>query len=197
MMNPRRSHRRRGALAFVVTLLIVLGLLFAVSQDEIKELVVDPAPAGTPLPAPAVTSAEERALYDYVAPRLAAMTAEAALLEQMGRERSRNLVQLQVRTDRVNQLAVEIDSFLATYAVPPRLQPAIDRYVDAVADLRAGMQASRAAVFRFDWDAVAAGLDVFAGGVDELNGVLATLQDLIVGNATPSVAKTSGENWRV
>jgi hypothetical protein len=196
MMNPRRSHRRRGALAASVLLLIVLGLVIAiVNQDAIEELLVDPAPAGTPRPAAPAATAEERAMYDYVAPRLAALTAEADQLEQMGRERSRNLAQLQVRSDRVSQLADEIDSFLASNPVPPRLQPAIDRYRAAIAELRAGMQASRAAVFRFDWDAVAAGLDVFSDGTDELKAVLVMFQELVAGDATPAAASNDRGRW--
>jgi hypothetical protein len=189
MMNLRRSHRRRGALVASVLLLIVFGLVIAaINQDAIEELFVDPAPAETPLPAAPATTAEERAMYDYVSPRLAALTAEAELLEQMGRERSRNLVELQVRSDRVSQLADEIDSFLAYTPVPSRFQPAIDRYVAAVAETRAGMQESRAAVFRFDWDAVAAGLDHFSRGTDELKAVSAMFQELVGGDATPAAA---------
>jgi hypothetical protein len=194
MMNPRRSSRRRGAIALLIAALVGLGLVIAFANREgIEERVVEPAPPATPFPAAPEVSSEERALYQFVAPRLAGLIAEADALEALGRERSRNLVELQVRSDRVNNLADDIDAYLAAHAAPPRLQPLIDQYTVAIEQVRSGMLASRSAFTRFDWDAVAAGLDQFSAGVTELRSVLAGLQATIGGSATPAAA--AARSW--
>lgn len=183
----RHSSRRRAALALVFLALIGSGLVIAsLNRDSIEERLVEPAAVATPLPAQPQVSLEERALYQFFAPRLAALIAEADQLETLGRERSRNLVQLQVRSDRVAKLADDIDAYLAANVSPARLQPMIDRYRLAIEQVRAGMADSRAAITRFDWDGVASALDQFAGGVASLQVVLGDLQAAVSGDATPA-----------
>lgn len=188
MMNPRRSSPRRGAKTLLIAGLVAIGLLVAyVSRDELEDRVVQPAPVATVEPVEAVLTGDERGLYEFIAPRLAALIAEADKLESLGRERSRNIIQLQVRADRVSQLADEIDGYLTAHPASERLAPTIARYAAAIVDVRVGMADSRSAVLRFDWDAVAAGLDRFAAGTAELKLVLSDLQGAVAQSATPAI----------
>lgn len=178
-MMIRRRQRLRRAAPLIAALIIGAGMLLATQWAEIGRIVVAPAPAATPVPAAPAIAPPELAFYEFVAPRLTALIAEANVLEELGRSRSRDLVELQVRSERVSRLIDEIDAYLASVAIPPSLQPAVDRYLVGVAGLSAGMRDARAAVLRFHWDGVATGLDVFAHGEDSVSASLVMLQTLV------------------
>lgn len=186
-MNASRARRRRfGALLIVVALLVLSLAVALVNRDELESMVVAPAPVGSPLAEPEHVSAEERAFYAYVGPRLDNLVAEGNVLAELGAQRSRNLVELKVRSDRVSELGDQIDAFLASTPIPPRLQPFVDRYREAMTRVRQGMDDAKAGVVRFDWNAVATGLDLFSSGVDDLADAGEQLRSIVAPGATPS-----------
>ncbi len=180
----------RGRFIARLILVILLGSGAAVffERDRITEVVVPPAVEGTPVPIVAQVSEEERAYYEYVGGRLRALTAEAAALAKLGDERSRNLVELQVRRDRVKLIADQIDAYVEKTPLPPRFTLAMTDYREGMTALRSGMEESTSAFLRFDWDAVASGLVTFKSGAAQLDSAYLQLREIVAGKSTP-VAK--------
>lgn len=185
-MNLFHSRGRRYAFLTVAILAIALVFAWQAGRQDIEELVVQPASNETVLPTAQAVSPEERAFYDFVGPRLRSMTAEARELNRMGQERSRDLIGLQVRSDRVFKLAAEVDEYVAARPVPPRFAGAVAQFQAAVAAMRTGSDQARSAFLRFDWNAIAAGLATFGTGADELDAAYAQLRATVGAPATPS-----------
>lgn len=173
-VSRRRRHTRISAVAI---LLLALGAVSAyAARGRIEESVAPPAPGATPPPAEAELTTEESDFYRFVGPRLGVLSAESAKLAELGEARTRDLLELQVRANRIDDVSRQIDGYVATRAVPPRFQPVIDRYDAAITDARQGIDATEAAFRRFDWDGVAAGLAVFERGARGLDDAYSTIR---------------------
>jgi hypothetical protein len=186
MVISRRPRRRVGAIFAVLALMVIALVIVYLSRGDLEALIVAPAPAATPLSPSARVSAEELEFYEYVGPRFEELIAESNVLVAMGEQHSRDLVQLRVRSDRVTKLADEIDAYLAVHLAPERLQPAVDRYLQAVPMIRQGMSDAKAGVLRFNWDAVASGFSLFSQGVDRMVMANDLLKSSIALPATPA-----------
>jgi hypothetical protein len=86
----------------------------------------------------------------------------------LGQARSRNLIELQVRSDRVAEISSEIASYVTNVPVPPRFAAAMAEYDHGVLALRTGMDDARTAFFSFDWEALGPALDLFTVGADRV-----------------------------
>ncbi len=189
MTIPRTPYRRATRILAVLLLLAGVGVIAAYAgRDQISEIVVPPAENSTPVPAAVSISPEEQAFYGYAGARLRALTAEAAVLVKLGDERSRNLVELQVRGDRVIELADQIDTFIAENTIPARFMLAVDLYRTGVEAARTGISNAKSAVLRFDWDAVATALESFENGTNQLQTTYIMLRDIVGDAATPAGA---------
>jgi hypothetical protein len=177
-MKQISRPRRRIPTAALVFLVLMLGVTVAfAARNRIEDVAIAPAPAGTALPTAAALSPADDAFYRYVGARMRALSAESAKLVELGEARSRNVMELQIRANRIDQISGQIDDYLATSPVPPRFQPALDRYTAAVAIMRAGIAATKSAFFAFDWDGVAAGLATFEQGTSQLDSSYRLLQE--------------------
>jgi hypothetical protein len=160
-------------------------------RDELPGSPVDP---GTPKPASVALTADERDFYDYVGPRLRAVTAESEALVSLGKERSRNILELRRRGDRVNEIAAQIDTRVDTSGVPDRFTVAMDHYRTGIDAVRKAEAAARAALISFDWDAIARAVDVMDRGTQELQRARGELETLagVNNGATPFTATMIG-----
>jgi hypothetical protein len=154
----------RVVAALVVLMAAVAGVAWF-AGDDLVGTSVDP---GTPVPAAAELTAEESGFYGYVAPRLREVTAQTQKLAEMGRARSRNLIELERRGQRLDDVSAQIDDFVAARGVPPRFAAAHERYAAGIAAVRRAKDESRAAFARFDWDRVARAVDVMEEGAKGL-----------------------------
>lgn len=190
MEHVSRRRRRVSIIAVAVALLVAGAIAAYASRGRIEEAVAPPAPAASPLPQAVAMTPEEAAFYRFVGARLGALTGESVKLQQLGEARSRNLVELRVRADRIDQISGQIDDYLAAGPIPPRFGLAIDRYRAGIDIARAGVAATRTAFTRFDWDGVAAGLDTFERGVGDLDAAYAELREAagLTPAATPAAA---------
>ena len=196
-LNFMRSHGRighRGRLVAALVIVLLLGSVAAVlfEREQLADVVVPPAVEGTPVPIVAQVTNDERAYYEFVGGRLRALTAEAAALAKLGNERSRNIVELQVRRDRVTLIADQIDAFVETTALPPRFSTAMTDYDVGMVALRSGMEEATSAFFRFDWDAVATGLVTFERGAAQLDSAYLQLRSIVAGESTPVAGLNPG-----
>lgn len=193
---PLLARPPRSSVAVLLVLLTVGSGVFAAYavRERIEEMVAAPAENEVRPATPIAMSPEERAFYEHVGPRLQAMVAESSVLVALGRERSRNLVELQVRSDRVTPLASEIDEYIVNNPSPRRLQEAVSIYHAAVVELRAGIGTAQSGFFTFDWDAVAVGLEMFERGATRLNAASSMLRDAVTSSGTPQagVSPTTG-----
>jgi hypothetical protein len=171
----------------VLTLLLAIGAVVGYSaRDRIERIAVAPAPAGTVAPAVAAITPEERVFYIYVGNNMQELEAEAAKLAALGDSKSRNVVELQVRANRIDAISGEIDSYLATHPTPLRFQNSMDAYRAAVAQMRAGINGTKSAFVKFDWNGVTAGLRVFKAGSSRLNDASAALVSEAGGTPEPT-----------
>jgi hypothetical protein len=170
--------------AFLLVAVVGLGLS---ERARIGEIVAKPAPAGTPVPLPAGMSADERSFYDFVVPRMLKISAEAQILAELGREKSRNIVELQTRGDRVDRYESEITSYISSHRVPDRFAPTMREFLRGVSDLQHAMADSKRGMMTFDWDLVAAQIDVFDRGANEVKSVTNQIQRE-AGQATPGTS---------
>jgi hypothetical protein len=182
--DETRFKRRRFIAAILtaslVTALGLAGVVIAFDRGWLGDSEVD---VGTPPPAATALSAEEQAYYDYVAPRLRELAAQARALARLGEEKSRDLFQIQARGDRLDELISEIAAYGREHGIPPRFAGAAAGFAEGARLVRQAMDESHAGFTRFDWDRVAAAVPVFLEGADRLDTAAAELERL--GGATP------------
>jgi hypothetical protein len=124
-----------------------------------------------------VLTEEEAAFYEYVAPRLRAVTAEAGKLAELGREKSRNVIELTRRGERINDISHEIDGYLAARPVPVAFSPAVGRYAVGIDEVRWATEESRAAFVTFDWDRVERAVEGMETGASALAAAVRELEE--------------------
>jgi hypothetical protein len=174
--RPRR--RRRLIFGGIVALLLIGGMTVAAAfrSGEIGERLIEPA-AGPAAATPGIAlDAHERAFYEYVAPRLSRLSAEATTLADLAASKSRNLLEIQTRGDRVNQASAEIDAYARQHGVPDRFQAGFDRYQRGAESVRAGMNQARSAFVSLDFDRIPQAVERFNVGVADLDDALLAME---------------------
>ncbi len=176
LQQSRHQRRNRLGVAAALTVAIVLVLASVVLWER-DALFGEQADPGTPIPVGPSLTREEIAFYEYIAPRLRAVTAEAAKLAELGRERSRNVIELQRRGERVSDISQQIDDYVASGPVPARFAPGIRRYAVGIVAVRRAIEESRAAFVSFDWDRVARAVEEMEDGADDLAAAVRELEE--------------------
>jgi hypothetical protein len=90
-----------------------------------------------------------------IAPRLHALAVETRALADLGRQKSRNLLQLQAHGERATALAREITAYGDEHGVPTRFVSAHTSFRAGAAQTAQGMTEARQGFVRFDWERVA------------------------------------------
>ncbi|MGH2533922.1 MAG: hypothetical protein ACRDJW_16665 [Thermomicrobiales bacterium] len=176
----------------VVAVLITVGGAI-LARGEIADRVVRPAPVESTVEVGSSMTQVEHAFYDFVGPRLARMAAEGNELVRLAEGRSRNLIELQTRGERITDAGQEIDEYIAQFGVPIRFAKAMETYRAATETIREGIGEARSGFLSFDWDRVAVAVDHFRVGAEGLAHSLGALQ-VAAGNpssreATPARGK--------
>lgn len=180
----RHRHRSRILVVFALTgCIAVVG--WNAASYRFDGTAVDP---GTPLPLADGFDAQEQAFYEYVAPRLRVVVAEAKVLVNLGQSRSRNIFELRRRGDRVETVSQGLDRFLADQEIPARFLSAISTYEAGIAAVRSAVASTRSALGSFDWESLERAVDVMAGGTEQLKRAQQLLEAEAGAQAgTPSV----------
>lgn len=191
MKRQTSVKRRRRVITFGILIgLAVIGVgSWWVLRDELPGSPVDP---GTPIPASTALTADERAFYDYVGPRLRALTAESEVLVSLGQSRSRNIVELRRRGDRVNEIAGQIDHYIESSGMPDRFASAMSLYNTGIEAVRRAEAATRSALLSFDWDTIARAVEVMDLGTRELEQARTTLEHVAGDGADSTPVATTG-----
>jgi hypothetical protein len=176
-VQPTKRLQRRRRLGIAVAAIAAIALMLAGvvwwQQDALVGEEVDP---GTPLPAAPNLTKEELAFYEYVAPRLRAVTAEAQKLAELGRGKSRNVIELQRRGDRIGDISQQIDDYMTARPVPVVFAPGMQRYSVGIEAARRATEESRSAFVTFDWERVAKAVDVMETGAADLASAVRELE---------------------
>lgn len=159
---PTRSPKSIGLA--IALFLIAAGVFAFVERSRVEEIVARPAPAGTPIKSADQLSPDEQAFYDFVVPRMLSTSAEADVLAKLGREKSRNILQLQTRGNRIDRYRAEITDYISLHPVPSLFAPNMDTFFRGVNDLQSAMANSKRAMVTFDWDLVAKQISIFEHG---------------------------------
>jgi hypothetical protein len=171
---------------------LVLGGALWWEWDDLRGETIDP---GTPVPPAQGLTVEEAAFYGYVAPRLRVVAAEARKLEDLGRAKSRNVVELTRRGDRIDEVSQQIDEYAAVHAVPARFASAQERYATGIREVRQAIEESRTAFVTFDWDRVARAVETMERGANDLERATVELERL-AGNPDQASPGASGKLGR-
>jgi hypothetical protein len=164
-------YRRRGprliriAIVVVVAVIAAGATVWAIGGDWRG----DPLDPGTPLPASTQLSASDRTFYDALAPKFRSIATESQELSKLGKEKSRNLIELERRSNRVDSIAAEVNAYLATHPTPAIFAKPVQRYRAGVAAVQQGISQSRAAFTTFNWSEVAKAVEIGARGADNLS----------------------------
>lgn len=176
-----RGWRRLGLAGLLVAVFATIALqqtgLWA--DDSVD---VEPVPTASDQ-----LSSQERAYYDFVAPRLRELSAQARELARLGEAKSRDIFAIRAHGDRLNELSDELDTFLAASGTPPRFDGVDAGYREGVELTRRAMQEAQRGFLTFDWDRVARAVPVFVAGADRLEMAVSDL-DVAGGMATPNAS---------
>ena len=172
--GPRQSiprawrWARRLALFGAIIVLAGVPLLMVFSSLGDRWLPGGDLEIGSAPTASVALTADERAYYDYIAPRLTALLTETRALLQLGTEKNRNLLAFQARGRALNDLIEDLDAYVAAHPPPPRFAAMLPDYQQGANLAQRGMIESQAGFLRFDWDRVARAVRLFEAGVTAL-----------------------------
>jgi hypothetical protein len=186
--EPAPKRFRQGWLAGAVLALAVI----AAGTYEAIGLIRGPSiHPGTPPPAAAALTPDEKAYYDYVALRLHDLVAELNLLAEMGSQKSRNIIVLERHYTRASELIDEIQKYQATHPLPERFAPAATPLAAGVAEVNAAMNDAESAFYKLQFAKLGELLTEFKGGASTVNEAVTMLDQLgggspvAIGSATP------------
>lgn len=183
--HPKSRRGRTSLLAGVAA--IGLALLIFGRTDLFQRVSAPPASGGTPEPAVVRLTEDERRFYAFVDPRLRSIAAESDVLAELGNSKSRNILAIQTRATRVDELAKEIDEFIVSLPAPARFADGMGVYRQGVTTLHGAMTDAKVAFLRFDWTALKTAVDRFSLGAATMHRATAGLE-LAAGFATPPAA---------
>jgi hypothetical protein len=130
---------------------------------------------GTPPPAVPELTADERAYYEYVGPRLHDLVGETQVLAEMGSKQSRNVLVLEKTYNRTTELIDQIQQYEQAHGIPSRFQAAHDEMSTGIKTIEQTMDEAQTAFFRFQWDKLQPLLATFKQGNQRLTHAAATL----------------------
>lgn len=118
--------------------------------------------------APAALSPAEAAFFRDVAPRLSRAARDAAALTEIGKRRSRNLLEIRNAQTEIDRTLDDLDAILARRPPPALFVPSLLTYRTGATAIRDAMDEAQAGFVRFDWDRVAAAYDLAETGAGNL-----------------------------
>src|SRR5262245_19768751 len=166
----------RAVLALTVLLVASIGLLLTFGRSWVENRVAEPAKIASPPASMAELSPDEQAFYDAVVPRMLVVSAEAAVLAELGKAHSRNLLEIQTRGNRVTENSAQIEAYATEHGVPPRFAGAYGQFLRGVNSLQRAMNDSRQGMLSLDWDKVAAAISVFEAGAADVASATQQMQ---------------------
>lgn len=148
----RRPHRGRRWLRVVAVAVVIAVTVAAGGVLAARRWLVENPVAGTTPPAATGLTADERAYYDYVGPRLHSLVAQTQQLAALGARKSRNVFTLENGYNQTNALIDQIDTYDRAHGVPARFISAHTSYTTGAARVKQTMQDAESAFLHGQWD---------------------------------------------
>ncbi len=165
---------RRAALLVAVALVCIA--LSSAAYPTLQGFLVTSVDPGTPPPSVPELTDDERAYYDFVAPRLRELSAQTQALSDAAASKSRNLVDIRVRGERVRTLVREINEYADDAGAPERFTAVAAAYRAGAGDALVAMREAQQGFLRLDWDRVAAAVPRFADGTAQFDAAIAEIE---------------------
>jgi hypothetical protein len=102
---------------------------------------------------------------------LSIVTGEGDRLAELGRSRSRNVLELGVRMDRFREASTQLLAFISNNPPPPALGSLIAELSAALAAAETAIQASIIAIRGFNWDTLGTSVDEFARSIEAIEAL--------------------------
>lgn len=186
----KRGRPSRRLSGLLLSGLVMLGLALVAVADRGGWFDAEGIEPGTPPAAVPMLAADERAYYDYAAPRLRELSAEARFLGRLGAERSRDLPELRRHGDRLTALLGEVTAYTRAYGVPARFVAADASFREGAGLAVRAMTASREGLARLDFARVAEAVPLFDAGAAKLDEASALVE--AQGGALPASPAPGG-----
>jgi len=162
------SATRRKQLAAVALVVVIIGTLAAlIAPNEIGNRVAPPVTVVSNVGS-GTLSPEEQSYADGLQPYLDVLVGEGRALEKLGQARSRNIVELSLRMDRYRTAANDIEQYIQGHSTPVGMAGLVTELRQRIDDSLAAIDASVAAIRRFDWNALGQTVDDFSLAVDDI-----------------------------
>lgn len=177
MPESRRTGIRPMSLwAIIIAMLVVTWI--GVSLSTATRVALEP-PADT---AHAFT-VDEAAYYEFVAPRLERLVQETDSVLDLVKNRSRNVISLNVHGNRINTLATEIKAFGETRPVPELFAVIHNQIIEGSEFATVAISDAKSALQRFDFSGIPLLIPQFEDGTRLLHESWDALTMIV--NATP------------
>jgi hypothetical protein len=147
--------------------MIVGTVAVLIAPDEIGNRVAPPVTVVSDIGA-GTLSPEEQSYADGLRPHLDVLVGEGRTLENLGKARSRNIVELSLRMDRYRTAARDIKQYIQVHSTPPGMAGFITELSQRIDESLAAIDASVEAIRRFDWNALGQTVDNFSLAVDDI-----------------------------
>lgn len=102
---------------------------------------------------------------------LSIVTGEGDRLAELGRARSRNVVELGVRMDRFREASTQLLAFISTSPPPPALELFVAELTTELAVAETAIQASITAIRGFNWDTLGTSVDAFSRSIEAIEAL--------------------------
>jgi hypothetical protein len=178
------TGRRFALVVLAGVALAGFGAAFSLGSDRVQDALVPPADVALPTGAAPSLTGEGSRLYETISRPMRVAAAESTLLAELGEARSRNVIEIRTRTERLSDALAEIDRALETEPIPEVYQPVVSEYREAAAAVRATIADAGQAFASFDFPALREAVAGFRKGADALVSTTREL-DAVAGIATP------------
>ena len=148
-------------------LILVLLAGVAAVPGQIAETIAPPVSRG-PLLVESTASISEQTYLAHLGQYLDVVTGEGNRLAELGRARSRNVLELGVRMDQFRDASARLVAYIDSNPPPSTLTSLISQLIDDLTDADTAIDASILAIRGFDWDALGMSVDDFARAVEAI-----------------------------
>lgn len=189
MLRRHQPHSRRRIILAAIAVLILLGI-GAVFVYFHRQMDVPTGHGGTPPPAKAALTPDERDYYEYVGPRLHDLVGESQVLAGMGAKKSRNILALEKGYNRTTTLIKEIQDYEKTHPVPNRFVTAHNQMATGIATIDQAMNEAQTYFLHFQFDKLNPLITKFESGTADLTQAATTLDQAGGGSLSTGATPT-------
>jgi hypothetical protein len=144
-------------------------LLLVITTAGVALVPLATGPGGTSDPA-------KVSFAEFMEPRLAALLGSSQEVEHLVSGRSRNILALRAKSERIDAIIEQVDGFVEDRQLTSDEQLVVDRYRAGTTQMQTAIAAAYAAISRFEFSGIPAMIPVFSDGVRQIESALDMLR---------------------